>query len=287
MYTSDWRESQLGPLTQVLYGELQSKHPPGLLILTGVLGKIEDDVSLEDTDRHLSLAEPKSFVRLRLFKLNMPAVDTLEAVLQFKKLIASQSVKIGFFAAYKLSGKQDLTYRYAEIPQSTSISSHRMSLDYQGDESRLVEFGVYCEKSSGISQSLQLLRIERLAISPTYRPLGHKFGISSVYTIRRGQGLDAEKRLTWQWRGSTNKWPDWLPWGKTTGPFSYFKIFVEGKEVGQSYCMEFPIRAEDIESSEATGESIEVRICGVLFSGEEIHSLPVMIAKSELVSEME
>ena len=287
MCASDWEELQLGSPTQVLYGELQYEHPPGLLALTRVLGKIEDGVSLEDINHQVSLAYPKPVVRLCLFKLNMRVVDTLEAVLEVKKLRAAQSVKVGFFAAYKLSGKRDLMYRYSEILRSTSIDSHHMNLDCQGDESRLVEFGVYCEKSRVISQPLQLLRIERLVISPNYRPMGHKFSVQSVHATRRGEGPYAEKRLAWQWRGLNNEWPDWLAWSKTTGPFSYFKIFVEEREVGRSYCTEFPLRTGDIESSEATGESIQVRICGVLFGGEEVASLPVMIAQSDLVSAIE
>lgn len=114
-----------------------------------------------------------------------------------------------------------------------------MSLNYQGAENRLVEFGVYCEYSVEISQPLNLLQIERLVISPRHRPMDRDFTSYNVHVIRRGNDAYAGRRLAWQWQGENETWPEWMPWSKTTGPFSYFSISVEGREAGRSYCIEF------------------------------------------------
>ena len=284
---SKWEELQSGSLTQVLYGELRNKHHPGLLILTKMCGEIGGNATPHDVDQQSSLEPPKPFLRLCLFKLSMPSIDNFEAILQINKPRVAQPAKVGFFAAYKLDDKQDLAYRYSEVPENAFVGSHHMSLDYRGDHTRLVEFGVYCETASIDVQPLLLLSIESLVISPINRQAGCDFALYDVHTTERGKGQDAETRLVWQWQGSRNKWPDWLPWSKTTGPFSHFRVFVEGQEIGRSYCLEFPIHAQDTELSEVHDGSIEVRISGVLFGGEETRSLPVMIAKSNMVSQVE
>ncbi len=251
------------------------------MVLTQAVGIMKGDTSPEGFDH------PTSFLQLCLFKLSMPADGALQAVLRFGKPHVAGSAKVGLFAAYTVTGEQDLVYRYSEIPHNVSRDSHRMSLDYQGDGICLVELGVYCERLVDVFQPLQLLRIERLVISPDHRQLDRDFAIYGIHAIQRGKGLDTERRLAWRWRGADDKWPEWLPWSKTTGPFSHFTISVQRREVGKAYCLEFPIRAEDIAECEGSGESVEVRISGTLFGGQEILSLPVMISINNIASEQE
>lgn len=249
------------------------------MVFTKVVGCRKDDTSPGSFDHATSL------LRLCLFKLNMATNGTLEARLRFSKPHLAGSAKVGLFAAYTVTGEQDLVYRYSEIPRNISCDSHRMSLDYQGNGIRLVEFGVFCERLVDVFQPLELLRIERLVISPNHRPLGRDFTIYDIHVIQRGKGPDTETRLAWRWQGADDRWPKWLPWSKTTGPFSHFTISVQRREVGKSYCLEFPVRAEDIEASEATDERVEVQISGALFGGEEVLGLPVMVIVNGMASE--
>ena len=282
---SELEELQFGPPTPVLYGELGNRHPPVLMVLTKVVGNRKEEIDSEDIDHQQRFLNLKPLLRLCLFKLSMPADGPLEAVLRFSKPRLARSVKVGLFAAYRASGQQDVTYRYSEIPHNISLDSHRMSLGFQGGENRLVEFGVYCEKSVDIFQPLQLLHIYRLVISPSRRSIRYDFAIHNIRLIRRGEDLYGERRLAWQWRGVDDTWPNWLPWSKTTGPFSHFTIWMDGRDVGKGYCLEFSVHAQDIEASESIGESVEVRISGTIFGGGEIMSMPVIISKSDLISQ--
>ena len=285
MQVSEWEKLQQGNPTQVLYGELQHKHPTGLMLVTKMLGNSKGDINAEQAD-HADHQQPflhsEPSLRLRLFKLNMPADGTLEALVRFSKPRVARSVRLGFYAAYKVSGKQEIAYKHSEILHSISLDTHRMSISYQGAGNRLVEFGVYCEKSVEMSRPLNLLQIERLVISPHHRLISRDFTIYNVHAIRRGEDPYAERRLAWQWRGEDEARPDGIPWSKTTGPFSYFKISIQRREVGKAYGIEFPVRAEDIESSRTTDESIEIQISGILFGGEKVISSPVMISVSDL-----
>ncbi len=284
---SEWEKLQQGPPTQALYGELQCGDTPNLTILTKAVGSRKRDISPEDVDHRQTPLYPEPTLRLCLFKLSMPANAPLEALLHLSKPRVQESAEVGLFAAYKVAGKQTLEYRYSEIPHHMPRDSHRMSLDYQGDGTRLVEFGVYCGRLVEVFQPLHLLRIEKLAISPSQRSLGRDFAIYDIHVMQRGKGPNAERRLAWRWQGADDQWPKWMPWSKTTGPFSYFTISMQGREVGKTYCLEFPIHTKDLEGSEATNEDIEIRISGLLFGGEEIMSLPVMIPMSDVTSKQE
>ena len=276
MQASEWEKLQEGSPMQVLYGKLQYEDFPSLVVYIKTIGIEKTDLTPQDVDHQELHVTSDPFLRFCLFKLSMPADGPLEAVLKFSRSQVTRSNRVGLFAAYKtMSG--GLTYRYSELPYDLSLSSHHMNLDYLENGSRLVELGVYCERQVDIIQPLQLLSIERLVVSPAPKLRGRNFAIHNIHTTQRGKGLDVERRLAWQWRGAHETWPTWLPWSKTTGPFSHFAVSIQGREVGKAYCLEFPVRTDDIGPSGTVSGDIKVQVRGLFFGGEEIISSLVTI----------
>lgn len=59
-----------------------------------------------------------------------------------------------------------------------------------------------------------------------------------------------------------------LPWSKTTGQISYFRILLDEKEVGRAGCVEFVLQHGEIGEEKDVGVVVE----GILFSGEVLRS---------------
>ena len=279
----EWQTLQQGPTEQILYGELHQDKISSLVVYTKALDIPNSDLGPKDAYCQQACVDSNLRLRMCLFKLRMPADGSLEAVLQYSKPQVTRSPKIGFFAAYQ-TANEGLEYRYSEISCELSIGSHRMSLGHAEVGSCLVEFGFYCDRQPDIFHQ-ELLIIKRLVISPAHVLGDYDFDISNIRAAQRGKESCNERRLAWQWRGSYQTWPIWLPRSETTGPFSHFTILIERREVGKAYCLEFPVLPDDLQSLGVSKEKVEVQIVGSLFGGEKIVSEIVTLQKSDLVSE--
>ena len=279
--------SHLGNMipARVIYGELGDLNAPGLAVYTKVIGD-EKQVSHPGmmNQRDQTLPSTTTY-RLCLFKLNMPADGTLQATMKSKRDQANRSVNVGFYTAYRSDELQDLEYvdnqLYLESSQDSKVTVAR--LEAKSKEAQLVEFGVYCKAPIEASEPLRLIGIESLIIKPIYNTVP-AFAIHRIATIQRGEAPEVQKRLTWDWQGSSDCWPDGMPWSKTTGPFSHFIVLCNGREVGKAHCLEFPLSWDDLNISKE-GDEVEVTIDGYLFGGGKISSLPKMVLGADLVSE--
>lgn len=245
---------------------------------TKILGMDEKTASIEPCGLH---SLETTHYRLCLFKFNMLADGSLVATIRFKCLETSMDVASGVYMGYNIPNLEKLSYIHEEIspPLPDQVQDKTIMISFPTAESRLVEFGVYCLGPIEDPKPLALCQILSLTIKP--RKQANSFwGIDSVRVTERASSPDRNKRLAWKWSGSHDPDPAWLPWSKTTGPFSHFDVVLGGKELGRAYCTEFPIHSEDFDGYE--GEEVEVIIRGRLFGGGKIASLPMQLSRDEM-----
>lgn len=273
-----WEQSSKGPLNRVLHGELPDEPAGGLIVTTKIIGMDEKTAPVKRQDSH---PLETTHHRLCLFKLNMLADGSLAATIRFKCFESSMDVVSGVYMGYDIPDSDKLSYIHVELssPLPDQLQDRSIMISFPTADSRLVEFGVYCLGPIEDPKPLALCQISNLTIKPRNHA-NSSWRIDSVRVTERASSPDRDKRLAWKWSGSHNPDPAWLPWSKTTGPFSYFDIMVGGKELGRAYCTEFPIYREDFDGCE--GEEVEVVIRGRLFGGGEIASLPMQLSRDEV-----
>lgn len=255
------------PSNRFMYAELPNRALQGLMIRVKMPGA-------QCTKQNLS---NRKTLRLCLYKLNMPANGSLEVAVDYTFMQKRGQATVGFYTAYKTPSTSTLDYQDSIIgypyPGKTEHTSINITSETIG--SRLVELGVYCTGHNGMVKHDKLLRVFNVTIQP-------KAQAQTVWSINNVQVLDRihaegfQRRLVWSWSGSTDSWPDDLPWSKTTGPFSRFVVCFGGIEIGEAHCNEFVLQSSDFEKCEA-GREVEVVIRGIYFDGNNFSSLPVRI----------
>ena len=262
----------------MLYGELPDEPRSGLIVKSKMIGMDKKNTSFNSSGPR-SLGGRRH--RLCLFKLNMPADGSLAATIIFKCLGVSTDVESGFYMGYNNSDSERLGYIHAGIasPRQNKVQDKTIMLSFPTAKSRLVEFGVYCLDLIEDPKPLALCQILSLVIKPRNQ-VDSSWTIDDVRVLERGNCSNPDKRLAWKWSGSDKSNPACLPWSKTTGPFSYFDVTVDRKELGRAYCTEFPIHREDFDGCNDKG--VEVVIRGRLFGGSGVASLPIQLSKDEL-----
>ena len=219
----------------------------------------------------------RDYVRLALFKLDMICDGSLHAIINFTAPEISGAK--GFYFAYENSKSKTTQHQYHEI-QPTQLGYAAIVLQAADADSRLVECGVYCQAFSTIQPLDPVLTISSLCIKPIQH-INFEFDIVNVQTKREERGGIAETWIAWEWQGSANNWPKVLPWSSTTGPFAYFSVEIDGKEVGRAHCLQFPLRKEDLEEGE--GDEVAVSIGGYVFGNSSaVRSTSLLVSRNEL-----
>lgn len=278
MSPTRWDEAAHALPRRVLYGEHKTDVSPDpsrrpysfLKIYTKVLGtQLEEALEISSSTNTLG-ATSKDIHRLRLYKLAMNASKAYLVNINYSQPRKSRSTKAGFYIAYAQNSlmSTDLEYEDHEMPYGSSEhSTIRITLNAKAPGTQLVEVGVYCSGILESSAPLQLLAITRLSVikAPLVKTGGYDYGVANVQIVQRGHAPHTQRRLAWEWQGSGDKWPAWLPWSATTGPFSYFTLLVNGCWLGVAYCLEFPILDGD-----NVGSGVELEVRGHLFGGMPI-----------------
>ena len=261
----------------MLYGQLLDQPLAGLTVNMKIIGLDEKIASFASR----SLRETHS--RLCLFKLNMLTDRSLAATIKFKSLGANMDIASGFYIGYDIPDTDELCFVYVEMSpfHPSQVLEKMIPLPFPTADSRLVEFGVYVYNPGWIEdpKPLALYQILNIAIKPKDQ-VESSWTIDGVGVIERGSPLNHDKRLAWKWSGSDCLDPAFLPWSKTTGPFSYFGVIVGGEELGRAYCTEFPIHGGDFDGCK--GEGVDVVIRGRTFGGSEIASLPLQLSRDQI-----
>jgi len=100
--------------------------------------------------------------------------------------------------------------------------------------------------------------------------------IFNIRVISHGSPPNRHRRLAWDWDvlGNPPSNLNSVPWSPTTGPFSYFRVSLDGRILGDIGATQFVLRDEDISGSrrgeELIDANIKVTIQGFLFCGGSI-----------------
>lgn len=245
-------------------------------------------ISLEtNCDANRQVSQDKNPVigqvdRLCLFKLNMPAISGLVATICLSNECQSADIRAGFYTMYQVNEREELRYDYPRISsgRQQSLDEIKISLAKPDGAARLVEIGVYCRFESHVEPHT-LFHIYDMMIKPM-EILSDTWTVGGVRTLHRELDGNVERRLAWTWYGDKKNWHDHLPWSSsTTGPFSHFSVLLGGRNLGTAYCLEFPLRRDDIDEMDEMDE-LDAVIQGFLYGGEVITSSSTIIKKTDL-----
>ena len=212
--------------------------------------------------------------RLPLYALSMISTNVWAVKAACWRARAGRSMEMGIYVAYRVStNKEKIEYEYhmieynpqANVPFSTSafLSSN--------NGGQLSELGVYSIGVFEPTEPLLLMELKWLSVMPeSAKPITSEFAVRDLKIGKRGKAPYLQKYLVWAWHGSRVGWPDILPWSDTTGPFSYFEISINGRWLGRSYSVEFPLADDDTAES---GRDSEGRLMYVV-KGKFFGSFP-------------
>lgn len=260
--TSQWEDAQKQPVRRLLYGEYEAEDDasPGLprtllTIYTAMFGIVSPSSGEEKVPSEHTEKDTAPF-RLCLFKVSMLTDTPLCVRVRHATTRESRSVKVGFYAAFRSSSTSEVTYEYHALSyNATSISERKYELEHTGKGDLLVELGIYFHGFMDSPMPTRLLQLSRLSVLPTtvLDSDCYTFKLTNLRTIERGIHPNQQKRLTWDWSGKRDTWPDSVPWSDITGPFSHFVISAEGRMIGTAYGMEFPLTEEELEGASEGG----------------------------------
>ncbi|KAL9124224.1 MAG: hypothetical protein Q9217_006423 [Psora testacea] len=219
---------------------------------------------------------PKRVLRLKLFNLNISATNALTSSIRCRRVQASKSIgSAGFYTAYRVPSRSGLAYTEIMRPIAEEDLEYNIPIQspFPGDcidevgIGYLAEVGVFCVPVTETPPvpSIDILHIYNFVI----RPLSQSAIVATIDNIRvieRQSGLNLEKRLTWNWTCPEDHCCEGRPWSKTTGPFSQFDILLDGRRIGDAFCLEFPLGIVDFDEVEESDEA-QVTVRGNLFGG--------------------
>lgn len=282
MTASEWQKASTLPSVRVIYGELTDFPSRGLALQTKWLGK------LRDPQASYTNIPTEQGPRLCLFKLNMSADGSLEARIMHKGDVTYVHAEMGLYCAYRSPVSDVLECHQWPVDfRSYDIIDTVVALESRIANARLVELGFYCSGSLEILQPATLRQILNVTIKPKQQPraesLSNTWNIVNAHVIERGHAGNRQKRLAWDLREQNDRGlgrVHGLPWSKTTGPFSYFTVCSQKRELGRAYCTEFCLREDDFGEAEGHGRDAEpeVIVRGILFGGGKVSSEPVRIS---------
>ncbi len=280
MTASEWQKASALPAVSVIYGKLTEFPSRGLELQTKWLGEPRDpQISYTDMPT-------EQVYRLCLFKINMSADGSLEARIMHKGNVKYVDVEMGIYCAYRGPSSDVLEYYQSLVePRNYGIVDTVIALETKTTDARLVELGFYCSGSLDILHPATLRQILNVTIKPKEQPRAEPivWKIVNPQVIERRHAEYRQKRLAWELREQNDRDSrpvHGLPWSKTTGPFSYFTVSSQRRELGRAYCTEFCLREDDFCEAEQNhpDAEVEVIIRGVLFGGGEVSSDPVKVS---------
>ena len=215
-------------------------------------------------------------LRLRLFWLSMPANGNLVARVSCQRTESSKTTGIvGIYTAYSVPSNDAFLYHDTEIRFDKENWNFNIpirippTIDSEGPPpvGNLVEIGIFCAGMPEFTSRpmLELLHVYHLQIGPQReRPM--QITIRNIAVVKRQSGMNSERRLAWDWACVPNAPPVGRPWSRTTGPFSHFDVTLDGIRIGEAFCLEFPVRRDDLDDALGV-DGVEVLITGYLFGG--------------------
>ncbi|KAL8921130.1 MAG: hypothetical protein Q9208_005883 [Pyrenodesmia sp. 3 TL-2023] len=271
----DWHELNKGPMTRVLYGELITKPQPALRLLTKLAG------CYEASEGHTA-ACPANLI---LFNFNMPADDSLAASITIRETEhihnVTRGIKMTFF---NFARREYYDVGHTLLP-SLGHEESVVNLPVNEMNATLVALGVFMEGDPDTSVPVAILEITSIIIKPK-EAVGIQFGLRlrNLHIKDRAHESGVEKRVAWDWETVPGRhgqtWPIGMPRSRTTGPFSSFTVRIGDEVAGQAYCLEFPLRDEDVKG---LGKRITISVVGRLFGGGFADCSSITVPRAELM----
>ncbi|KAF2232128.1 glycoside hydrolase family 85 protein [Viridothelium virens] len=153
------------------------------------------------------------------------------------------------------------------------------------DNTIVTELGVSLDSfDHDFRNPADVLEIYAICIQPAH-VAQNLYGISDIHVEDRNESHFKHMRLCWKIHERISKhrecpvehprFPDGTldkrPWSEVTGPFSHFRIRVNGEEVGRAHALEY-VLPQSMWGKLRRGEECQVQIIGVTFWGVEWES---------------
>lgn len=205
---------------------------------------------------------------LLLYKLDIPANDSLQLQVCYRTKLLSEDVNV-FFVLQRACGNQLIPIKHMEGTQSIAevISSNPAAA-----HDRVHGFGINVRGFAAGGGKTDILEILKILITPRFSHQSPQdCRISNIHIVYHGDEGNTQSRLCWESNhidvtkvGETHK----LPYSKITGPFSYFLVQINDMTLGRAYTFQYVI-AQGL-ASKFKGEEVFVNIVGVGFDGRRI-----------------
>ena len=282
-----WEEANQGPISRVLFGELVSETRPALTILTKLVGCHEEADDLAASQCSAGDSPQPATTRLGLYKLSMHADGSLQANIAYQTMCCLDAMSYGIYLAYFDITTGLLTYVDHELVHDQSARETVACLSVKHDRGLLVELGVFTQGNLGRSSPVALMNIRGIVVEPKCSVLP-RLRLVNVHLSTHSRHAERQKRIVWSWeqdaQQQTPPWPEGIPYSRTTGPFSSFAVRLAGQVIGEAHSLEFPVNNDDVQH---LANNVQVDVVGVLFGGDHVHSIPVVVQKRDLMLGLE
>ena len=208
--------------------------------------------------------------QLRLYRLAIDCADQLCLQLHYslREDLRSGSCELGL---YLLSLSGDGNKARQNVPLSSRSSQNAPAVFKVGAraaQTKLYEVGIYLrgqlpeDTDLAVFHSMSILPETVLHMTKPKYAIGN-LRISNV----RGGPVEARK-LEWEWLGDKAVWPDCLPWSRTTGPFSHFRVLRNDVEIGICQTTAYPLESGELgpKSNDSVG-NVVFAVEGICFGG--------------------
>jgi hypothetical protein len=226
-----------------------------------------------ETTQISSIRDRKQGQWLPLYKLDMGAnFQRLEMCLN------NLLTPMGAVAAYIYYKTADGGCHMKSLPMGNGTDN--MGIHAPG--CRVQELGIFVMGVStvAVGETVRLLEILGIRIVPHAVEKEAALLTSSIDKIRfenRSEGESQHTRLCWDFHDTTRprRRIEGMPYSEITGPFSYFRIRIDGLELGRAYALEHVLNKKVIDR--LAGRDIEVVLTGIGFDGRKLAEMSIQL----------
>ncbi|KAI9697725.1 MAG: hypothetical protein M1820_007712 [Bogoriella megaspora] len=256
-----------------------------------------------------NIQSSKPIASIQLFKIDMTFTQPIRIRIKYSAKLSPNLGTIKFF----LTQHGRAQYIEGQVHMESGscvfeaiVVGDKLAEDPRRKNPRSGDLGVYLfsgqENFSRQTARVPIVEIHEISMQPADSP-NNKYSIRNIQVAKAGIDDLAHRRLTWDFQEQISKFRDCAaekprladgsldqrPWSDTTGPFSYFKISVDGEEIGRAYALQF-ILPEHLAGRLEDDKVIQVKVIGVTFWGDEFSSevteIPNLAAEWEMVDRM-
>ncbi|KAF2119007.1 glycosyl hydrolase family 85-domain-containing protein [Lophiotrema nucula] len=166
--------------------------------------------------------------------------------------------------------KYESDIQFLDIPQGEDYTVKDVVIRYNPEGGRLQEIGVYLSAPHLGTDVARLVVFKEILIQacPSSSKAERQCSVENLKLERRGEDETKHWRLCWSYTHDKEQSQLGIPYSEMTGPFSHFRISLNGVEVGRSYALEYVVTEKLLRGVKNQDEgSMEVSIAGLAFDG--------------------